>query len=144
MIYDRLENYKLYVNAHPLFKIAFYFLLSYKGMEIGRYDLSDGVFVLVQRYNTKKREEARWEAHKKFIDLQFIVSGKERMGVTKLDTLIPAAEFDNQKDIGFYLGEGSFIDMKDREFMILYPSDAHMPAIGDGSAVDKIVVKIPV
>jgi YhcH/YjgK/YiaL family protein len=144
MIYDRLDNYKLYVKAHPLFKVAFDFLLSYKGMEIGRYDLKDGVFVLVQRYNTKKIEEARWEAHKKFIDLQFVVRGKEQIGIAKLDTLSPASEFDNLKDIGFFLGEGSFVDLTDNEFMILYPSDAHMPAIGDGSAVDKIVIKIPV
>ena len=144
MIYDRLDNYKLYVKAHPLFKIAFDFLLSYKGMEIGRYELSDGVFVLVQRYNNKRKEEERWEAHKKYIDLQFVVSGREKIGITRLDTLSAASEFDDMKDIGFFLGEGSFVDLIDNEFMILYPTDAHMPAIGDGSAVDKIVIKIPV
>ena len=52
-----------------------------EGAAVGKYDLENGAYVSVQEYTTKARSEAKYEAHKKFIDIQMILSGKELIAV---------------------------------------------------------------
>ena len=143
MINDRLSNSKQYEKLSALFKIAFDFLREYKGMEIGKYQLKDGVFVLVQAYNSKDEKDCKWETHRKYIDIQYVLKGEETIAVANYNDLKCTVLYDSEKDISFYEGVGNEIRLTDSEFLILYPWDAHKPQIGNGKSVNKIVVKVP-
>ena len=54
----------------------------------GRVEIDgDQVFALVQEYNTKPKEQGFWESHRKYIDIQYVVSGSEHMGYANLSQL---------------------------------------------------------
>ncbi len=130
---------------------AFNFLKSndLPGLEIKRYDIDgDNLYAPVSEYMTKNEEDAKYEAHQKYIDIQYVVSGKELIGVAliskKKDTIEP---YDAVKDIEFLTvsqGENR-LALPDR-FFIFFPEDAHRPGLkdGDNSPVRKIVVKVKI
>jgi YhcH/YjgK/YiaL family protein len=110
--------------------------------------LENGVFAIVQEYFTK--EESVYEAHKKYIDLQYIVSGEEIIYVSDISEVQECVEsYDETKDIAFYQTAQSCrkVKLEKDTFVILFPNDAHKPCIsvcGNPSEVRKVVVKIPV
>jgi biofilm protein TabA len=130
---------------------AFNFLKSndLSGLELKRYDIDgDNLYAPVSEYLTKNEEDARYEAHQKYIDIQYVVSGKELIGVApmtrKKDFLEP---YNAVKDVEFLtVTEGkNCLALPDR-FFIFFPEDAHRPGIKDGenSPVRKIVVKVKI
>lgn len=142
MIRDTIEHIGQHEAAHPLFKTAFAYLKNYQGAEVGKYPLAQGVFALVQRYAAKQEPFCRWEAHKKYIDIQYIVSGRETICTAYENEITLTVPYNEEKDISFYEGEGARQQLKEGEFLILFPWDAHKPSIGEGN-VEKIVLKIP-
>ena len=82
MIFDTLANAQKYYSLHSRFEDAFEFINKAisENLPVGRYEL-DGknLFALVQEYTTKNPEEAKNEAHRKYIDIQCVLSGEERM-----------------------------------------------------------------
>jgi len=130
---------------------AFLFLKSHdlSALEIKRYDIDgDNLYAPVSEYLTKNEEDARYEAHQKYIDIQYVESGKELIGIAPLsqrkDVLEP---YDGTKDIEFLTVTGgeNRLAAPDR-FFIFFPEDAHRPGLKDGenSPVRKIVVKVKV
>jgi len=130
---------------------AFLFLKSHdlSALEIKRYDIDgDNLYAPVSEYLTKNEEDARYEAHQKYIDIQYVESGKELIGIAPLsqrkDVLEP---YDGTKDIEFLTVEGGENRLATPErFFIFFPEDAHRPGLKDGenSPVRKIVVKVKV
>lgn len=105
----------------------------------------DKVFAMIQHYNTKPKEQGFWEAHRKYIDVQYVAEGQELMGYANFDHL-EAGEYDAEKDFTLLKGEGSFVLMKAGTFVILGPQDAHMPqiAVDAPQPVKKVVIKVAV
>jgi YhcH/YjgK/YiaL family protein len=102
---------------------------------------------VVARYKTKPRPEGRWEAHRKYIDIQFLAAGKELIGVTAADKLTITDAYNEESDIMFFGdSEGDFITLTEDKFVLLFPQDAHMPCITANTPSDviKVVVKIMV
>ena len=98
---------------------------------------------MIQQYDPKPREKARWEAHRKYIDVQYVLSGSEHFGYAPLERLSSVA-YDEAKDFHELKGEGDFLQVPAGTFMVLFPQDAHMPGIAGPGArfTKKIVVKI--
>jgi biofilm protein TabA len=148
MIVDQLTNSHLYVHLSPRISRAFEYLhkTDFKTIPAGRYEI-DGtsIYVIVQQYATKPQEAGKWEAHRQYIDLQYIVEGTEQIGVANLGRLIPG-EYDFAKDFLPLSGQGDFLTLAAGEFILLYPDDAHMPglSVGMSGEVTKAVVKIAV
>ena len=119
-----------------------------EGAAVGKYSLEDGAYVSVQEYTTKARCDAKYEAHKKFIDIQMILSGKELIAVTPIEKMEILNEYNPEKDVMFFKHNDECIDylLEAGDFLILYPEDVHMPGVcvNEKSAVKKIVVKVPV
>jgi YhcH/YjgK/YiaL family protein len=125
---------------------------------LGRRDLmslSDGreeidgerVFALVQRYETARVDEPRFECHRKYIDVQFMVSGEEVIGWAPAGNMTVTEAYDAGKDICFgTVAEGQWVPVRLEagQLMVLRPEDAHAPkgAAGGPSKVMKIVVKV--
>ena len=83
MIFDNLNNMEQYYKLNENFKIGFEFLLNndLKSLKDGKYQIKgDEVFANIQSLTTKEKSQKKWEAHKKYIDIQYVISGKECMG----------------------------------------------------------------
>ncbi len=150
MILDTLMNTSRYEAMHPGFKGAFAFMKeAVKTLpEEGRYDIDgDKVYALVQRYETVPVEETKWEAHKKFIDIQFIIKGTEIIGWDTIENLPEGTVFNEEKDCYVFRGENATdLKLEDGTFAIFWPEDLHKPKeqFEKSSDVYKIVVKIAV
>ena len=145
MIKDNLKYCATYEKIHPLFPAAFAFLKEAMAekKEVGRYELAGGAFALVQSYESKSAENCKIEAHKKFIDIQCVLHGKESFGVADLRGQTIYEDKFEEKDVAFYRGEVDLLTLTDGDFAIVFPQDAHRPQQGDGSRVEKVVVKVP-
>ena len=109
---------------------------------LGKTELDHGAFYSVSDTKLSKKEERRFEYHRKFIDIQYIVDGVEEMEYADINAL-PEGSFNEGSDIGFTNGEGTALILKSGDFAVFFPEDAHKPCIGEG-VVRKVVVKIPV
>jgi YhcH/YjgK/YiaL family protein len=116
----------------------------------GKYKIDDDkVYVLVAEANTKELEDTRWEAHVKYIDIQYVVHGKEKIGVAPLSKAVAIEPFNTEKDIGFYEipePDCKYYLAEPGTFFVFFPQDAHRPGIKtkETNADKKIVIKIKV
>ena len=146
MVKDLLSLSDRYAALGPRFVRAFEFAktANVADMADGTYPIGgDDVRALVQRYTTKRAGEARWEAHRKHIDLQYVLMGEEHVGVAPLGRM-QADPFDDEKDIMWLDGQGDWVTLRPGEFVLLWPEDVHMPAmaIDTPMPVLKVVIKI--
>ncbi|HXK62552.1 MAG TPA: YhcH/YjgK/YiaL family protein [Acidobacteriota bacterium] len=147
MILDKIHNLALYEKLNPLFPVAFDYLrkTSFADVQPGRYEIQGSdVYALVQEYTTRPRSQGRWEAHRNYIDLQFMQRGNELMGVANLGDLKPLNDYDAVKDAEHLEGEGVFLVVPEAYFVIFGTEDAHMPCLeaGQANTVKKVVLKI--
>jgi biofilm protein TabA len=150
MILDRLENAELYRPLGKRIALALDYLrrTDFSRTPDGRYDLdANQVFAIVSRYRPKPLVEARWEAHRQYVDVQYVAEGIERMGYAPLsDGVIIRQAYDPQKDLVFYDAQGDFFHVAAGSFAIFAPNDVHAPGLAadpsEGSEnVCKVVVK---
>lgn len=147
MIIDKLENIDLYSGLGERFYKAFIFLKRSNFAEIndGRYEIDgENVFASVSRYQTKPIENGKWESHKKYIDVQFVARGKERIGYSNKSGMTIQQEYNEDNDVQFLEGNGDFITVSENTFVILFPSDIHMPSIAVEDNVKNKVIKVVV
>lgn len=149
MIYDRKSNLEQYrgISKNLDFAIEYIMKTDFSRSEEGRYTiLGDRVFAMVQTPDTKSRSVAKWEAHKKYMDIQFLIEGDESIGFQTLETLTIFQDYDTEKDIVFFddNGLGFFVPLKGNDFVICFPQDAHMPLIQGSKSerIKKVVVKV--
>lgn len=149
MVTDRLANAHLYRSLSTRIAAALDYVQATDFSQVadGRYVLDgDRLFALVQRYDARPMAQGRWEAHRKYIDLQVVVSGREQIGYVSIDQLT-AEPYDADKDLLWLSGTaGQWFTLPSGHFTLLWPGDAHMPGIeADAPAhVLKVVVKIAV
>jgi len=148
MIFDNLKNYKQYKNLAELQK-GFEFLINtdLKNLPDGRYEIEgDKIYANVQSLKTKNKEDKKWEVHRKYIDIQYVIKGYECMGIGVLDDFrIIKTPYDDAKDIEFLDGEKySFINVEEGNFTVFYPNDVHAPMLSIDTPQDikKVIVKI--
>ncbi len=146
MIKDKLARAKYYHNLSEGIKIGFEWLESQdlKNLPDGKYIINNSVYANIQTYLTK--QSAPFEAHHQYVDIQYMISGKERIGVADTSECANKVPYDIEKDIEFlecnispsyqYLSEG--------EFLLLFPHDAHQPSLSVEKTqnVKKVVVKV--
>ena len=149
MIQDNIKNASSYYYLGERFEKGFEYLQRTDILELknGRYEI-DGtdVFVNIQDYQTKSLEDGRFEAHKKYADIQYIVKGSEKMGYGLMKDFKPVTFYDETNDIMFLEGSGEFIHANSGDFIIFMPQEAHMPCISvqESSYVKKAVVKVKI
>jgi YhcH/YjgK/YiaL family protein len=150
MILDRLENAALYRNLSANIAKALEYLAktNFAELSIGRHAIDgDAVFAIVQRYDPKPTADAQWEAHRKYLDVQFVAQGVERMGYAPLcDDLKIRQAYDSEKDLMFYETAGDLFELRAGSFALLFPTDVHAPCLAHettrpGDQVLKVVVK---
>ena len=112
----------------------------------GRHEL-DGtnLYASVDEYLSREPEDCRLEAHRKYADIQYVISGQEQIGITPLAETREATPYHPDNDILFLDGEvGHYGQANPARFFVFFPNDAHMPCLksGERSPVKKVVVKV--
>jgi biofilm protein TabA len=148
MILDDLHNAARYHALHPLFAQAFAFLQKpdLASLESGRHELAgDTLFALINRDPGKGRAGAKLESHRRYIDIQFLVEGREEIGWRPTSECRQVTEpYDDSRDIGFFGDQPlAWIELPVGKFMIFYPEDAHAPLASQGLNL-KAVMKVAV
>jgi YhcH/YjgK/YiaL family protein len=151
MILDTLANRHLYLHLSPRLNTALEHLATtdFSTLPKGKYELDgDRLFVIVNDYDTKPREVEPFEVHRKYIDVQYVVSGEEECGYLPLAQQRESkpyyephdyAEFDYQENSR----DAAFFPLKAGMFAIFFPGDIHMPGTGaEPISVRKVVVKV--
>lgn len=145
MIFDNIKNASTYFNLSHDIKMGLEFILQndLSKFENDEYEItSDKIKANVQEYQTK--QQGKFEAHKKYIDIQYMIKGSEKMAISAVSALTPQTEYDTEKDVQFFEGKGDLITVPKGFFTIFYPQDAHMPCLENKTSelVKKVVIKI--
>lgn len=148
MIHDTLNNAERYLSLHPLFPQAFEFMRNtdLHALENGIHVIIEKqLFAIVEEVNARVREAAKLECHRKHIDIQLVLEGRDEMGWKPLaDCQAPVADFNIEKDIQFFTDPiDTWAATHANEFCIFFPQDAHAPLVGSGK-IRKIVFKVAV
>jgi YhcH/YjgK/YiaL family protein len=151
MILDTLDNSARYESLNSRFARAFAYLRTVDGTQaLGRHDLDgDRCFALVQTYETKPVEKALFEAHRKYIDVQFIHSGRETILWAPLAAMQEQTmPYSEEKEAALWklVPDMTPLHLSAGHFAILFPQDAHAPCVewGKPEQVFKVVVKVAV
>ena len=150
MILDQIDSALMYGALGQKIMIGLSLLNeeSVRNAAPGKYEVDgDSLFYVVDEYETGPVEEGRLEIHRKYLDIQYIVSGSECIGTAPLEGLTEETPYDGEKDLAFYQYEPTMskLVLKQGMFAIFWPNEPHMPGrrIGNTSGkVKKIVVKI--
>ena len=147
MILDHLDNWKRYASLNAGFEKAFEFLQrsDLAELEGGRHDVDgDRLYVVVIRADGRRREGVKLEAHRKYIDIQFCLSGTDEMGWKPVARCTGRQGFDESKDVEMATDKPeTWLTVPSGMFAIFFPEDAHAPQGGTGR-LHKIVVKVAV
>ncbi len=112
----------------------------------GRYAFGDDCYVVVMDPTTTV-ETGAMEAHKTYIDVQYIIKGEEKILYAPVADLEPETEYDVEKDFALYrYADCDAVDYIGGQAVILYPEDAHLAcrAVGEPMQVKKAVIKVRV
>jgi len=115
-----------------------------RSVPIGRHDLDgDRLFALVQEYTTRAADQCVWEAHRRYIDVQFVAVGAERMGYASLAQMRERDAYDAARDEAFFEHREEFVTIRAGLFAIFGPEDVHSPGhvAGQPGLVRKVVIK---
>ena len=151
MIYDTISHAGQYAKLSENFARAFAFLQSQDlaALENGRYEI-DGkqVYATVTDAAHKPWAEGRWEAHRKYADIQVVIRGREIMGFRPIDGMETEVPYNEEKDCLLLRDTpGEKVCVKEGEMAVFFPQDAHRPGISpeDGrETIRKIIVKVRV
>lgn len=146
MIYDTLKNANKYYEMHPNFEKAFNYLKQESLADIpdGKYEIDgDRIFAMIQKGMGQSKAEARLESHRKYIDIQYVISGTDEMGWRPTsDCKSVETPYNESEDIGFFNDEPqTWTKVGPGYFTIFTPDDAHAPMVSDGE-IRKVVIKV--
>ncbi|GHT62453.1 hypothetical protein AGMMS50239_15810 [Bacteroidia bacterium] len=145
---NKEEFIRQYAANPKLWQKAFRFLASpeFPHLPEGKQVIDDeNLFVNINEYDTKNTEDAKCEAHIKYADIQFMITGEELMGLTPLSNTQNPTPYSEEKDIYFMQPNDMQYYLADTSnFFIFFPSDAHRPAVKvkENVPVKKAIVKV--
>ena len=148
MIYDSVKHIDSYTSISDDIRLGLEYLRDFNpGVKVGVHELSPRVKAIVSEYTTKHENEFGYEAHRDYIDIQYIISGLEKICFLPIEYLKETKGYNKEIDAAFY----KEADMKPQElilgkgyFAIFFPQDGHMPqlCVGKPEPVKKVVIKV--
>jgi biofilm protein TabA len=148
MIFDQLDHLQQYglLPKNIAEAIAYLRKTDFTKAAAGRHEIDgDRLYAMVQYYHPKPVADIIWEAHRRYIDVQYIAKGAEQMGHMLLkDSLTISQPYDADRDVIFYKGQGSLFRLEQGEAAIFWPHDIHAPGLAideNSNDVCKVVVK---
>ena len=151
MIVAKVEDLFVQIPALKGLERGLHFILDARDQALadGRIEVDgDRVYVLVQSYDTvPAAADSKFEAHRRYIDIQYIAEGREGIGYARLSDMTVTKEYNPDKDVvnGTVTPDAcTVVKLEPGMAGIFFPEDAHAPklALGTPGAVKKIVVKV--
>lgn len=149
MILDTLQNFPLYGSLGSRFQRGLEALSTFgAGSAEGRSDLlpANELYALVQRYDTKPPSEKKFESHRRYADIQFMIAGEELMYWSPISTLEVTMPYNAEKDAALYgmCAPVAQLHVRSGMFAIFFPEDGHVPgvAVSAPAKVHKVVLKV--
>lgn len=147
MLVSSMKNYKNILKLFPQLDIVFDYIsqnVNIKTLD-GKYNITKEIYAVIQTCQPKPKKEQVLEKHKRYVDLQLVLSGKEKIGWKFFDKKFKILKRYNAKqDISFYSNKpNTYINLKKGEFAIFFSEDTHAPLCCD-KTVKKCIVKIPI
>tara|TARA_R110000868_G_scaffold127458_6_gene335125 strand:+ start:10789 stop:11409 length:621 start_codon:yes stop_codon:yes gene_type:complete len=144
---DQKEFARQYHANKAWWDIAFEYMrvTNLEDVEPGIFPIhGKNVYVIITEGPGKNFEQGKWESHRHYSDIQYVIKGKEWMGIAPPTSLTVTEPYDDPKDIAFYTGEGKYYIGDPEQFFIFFPQNAHRPGIkvNDDAPVKKIVIKV--
>ncbi len=148
IIMDRLDQAEKFFNLHPRFKEVFTFLRekNLSELSLGKHEIDgDRLFYIIEKRPGQTKAEAQLEAHRKYIDIQYVVAGTDEMGwKASAECKSIDIPYDENNDIMFYKDEpASWTKVPAGSFTIFFPADSHAPMVSKDE-IHKVVFKIAV
>lgn len=140
-------NAEMYLELNPNFRKAVEYIRNtdFASLENGKHSIEgDKLYAVLMEYETVDANECKLEAHRKYIDLQYVISGYENIGVALLSDQQIFQDYNPDDDCALYNAGCSKLKISEGEFAIFFPNDLHMPCLKiiDPVHVRKVVVKI--
>ena len=150
MILDKIDQCGRYFSVHADFKAGFDFIKKALDQKLpaGKYEIDgEKVFAMIQEYETRAWEKPFFEGHKRYIDLQFIAEGEERMDLINIARAEVTQAYDEKIEAAFFAPKGECTRgiFSAGDFAIFFPEDLHQPGLRigeDACKMKKIIVKI--
>jgi len=147
MIIDHIDNAPQYYGLGAGIEAGLRFLkpADLQGLALGKKDINgEKLFAIVSEYTTNAVSSVKWEAHRRYIDIQYLVSGAESMEYQCVSKLEIETPYNEANDALFLRGKGSRLLVSGGFFVIFFPQDAHRPglSVNRPQAVRKVVVKV--
>ena len=149
MIFDKIDNIEIYKGLSPNIALGLDFLKQMKpDTAVGTYQINQHVKAIVSEYETKLKNDYGYEAHRKNIDIQYLLSGEERIACLPIERLKETKAYNEENDAAFYTA-----DIKPQEMTIgngyfagFFPQDGHMPqlCVDKPMKVKKVVIKVEI
>lgn len=121
--------------------------LDIKGIPVNEKIIVDnGFYYSIQVYTTKPEYECKLESHRKYVDIQLLVSGHERMDIADVSRLTIKEDYNSNKDVMFWNVPQHMlsVSLNAGDIIVLYPENAHRGAVSENnsSKVVKVVGKV--
>lgn len=146
---DALTFYAQYHKHQNWWDTAFSFINrnDLNTLAVGKYPLiGDTVFAAVSDYAPKDSDTVKWEAHKKYADIHFLIKGKEKIGEASAASLKEVVPYNEEKDLANLSGSGTYYLAEPGTFFIFFPGQAHRPGLKtddqDTAVIKKVVIKV--
>lgn len=149
MVYDKIDNIEIYKGlSEDIFEGLKFLKNATPDLECGVHEINPRVKAIVSEYETKAVNENGYEAHKKFIDIQYLLKGIEKDCCLPVEKLKVTKSYKEEIDAAFYEADlpAQELMLGDKYFAIYWPQDGHMPCLSaDGAEkVKKVVMKIEI
>ncbi len=149
MILDLIDNLPLYRGFSENLSKAIDYILNnnLNNLAVGKHEIfNDDVFVIINEYETKNESDCVIETHKKYIDIQIMLQGEEKVGFAFLKNQKITEQYNEEKDYTFYSAQLDYQYLRKDNFAIFFPTDLHSPSIkiDNPKFIKKAVVKVRV
>lgn len=150
MIYDKIDNIETYAGISSDIYLGLKWIQDVNpDIANGVYEINPRVKAIVSEYTTKEINENGYEAHREYIDIQYLISGEEVVNSLPLEYLKELKAYNKESDAAFYVETGIKpleLLLGNGYFAILFPHDGHMPQLSANSnmKVKKVVEKIKI
>lgn len=148
MIIDQISRWQSYTGITPHLKEAVEFALTLKDKPAGRYEYdglpAGSVFAMIQEGETQPYDTGKVEAHRKYLDMQIMLSGGETVYYADISGLTECVPYKEDADIAFYEKAGQPVQIPAGTFYLVLPQDGHMPCreLNGPGTYRKIVLKV--
>ena len=149
MIYDSINNIATYKGlSEDIYQGLTFLQNATPDIANGVYEITPRVRAIVSEYETKPQNQNGYEAHKEYIDIQYLLAGEERVACLPIEWLTETKPYSQENDCALYSAvtshQPSYLTLLPGYFAILYPQDGHMPqlSVKAPTKVKKVVIKV--